>query len=54
MTRSYRFLIIYVLNPLAAVLMWVAECFEEGSRRLKRCPDCGESIYYGKPCPELR
>ena len=45
---------IAVGNRLAAWLEWLEEKCADGSRALKRCPNCGENYWYGQPCPELR
>lgn len=42
-------------NALARLLtVAVIKPAEEAVRRLKVCENCGENLYYGLPCPELR
>jgi hypothetical protein len=44
-----RFLI-PLSNALATLLFALAERVEDAARHLRRCPDCGRSRYYGRPC----
>jgi len=39
------------VNKLAVMLDWVADKLTHLSQLLKRCPDCGENLWYGKACP---
>lgn len=37
-------------NLLANMCAGIAALLVEAERRLRVCPDCGRSRYYGKPC----
>lgn len=38
------------LNALARVAEWLADLFEDVGLRLRRCPNCGRSVWNGRPC----
>lgn len=40
-------------NWLADICDAVSEWFAENARQLRRCPICGETLYYGKTCNEM-
>lgn len=42
--------IVRVRNVLANLCDWLGEGFVEASRRLRACPKCGRSRFYGVPC----
>jgi hypothetical protein len=37
-------------NRLAGLCERLAQAFESAARHLRRCPQCGQSQYYGRPC----
>ena len=39
-----------IYTALGVVCEWLAGLLTEASRRLIRCPTCGRSRYYGRPC----
>jgi len=39
-----------VSNWMAVRCYRIGAWFDEASKRLSLCPDCGRSRYYGKPC----
>lgn len=41
-------------NHLGRLCSRLADILEDWSRKLTICEQCGESLYYGKPCPEYR
>ena len=40
-------------NWFARRLSATATVLEDWSRHLNRCPDCGRSSFYGKPCKNV-
>ena len=40
----------HLLTALGLLCAWLATILEGWSRHLIRCPDCGRSTFYGKPC----
>lgn len=52
--RLSRRLWIKVVNWLSWRCEALSEWLEEAARLLRHCPDCGENLWYGKPCPSLR
>lgn len=41
-------------NWLAKWCRRYSDWFAEAERQLACCPECGENLYYGKPCPQYR
>lgn len=39
-----------IRNALAAACQRIADVAQEAARRLRSCPDCGRSLYYGEGC----
>jgi hypothetical protein len=40
-------------NALAAVFAWLERLCWRASTRLKRCPTCGENLFYGRSCRDM-
>jgi hypothetical protein len=40
----------HTLTLIARALAWMAGVLTTWGEHCRRCPDCGRSVYHGRPC----